>query len=258
MKRSLLYSPSLLTAVLLALLISPPLLLLASDTDISFDSANTSFSKKRYEQAITEYRQLIAENGLSAEYMHNLANSYAANDQYGLAILHYLRGLRLAPGDHDLQGDLALARKNAGIILDSHNKLETFLSFLDRNQWAVSGLVCYAAMALLLLLSVRYRILPWLKWCLAVLVTFCLFSAFAVYSSTERWSAGVIVAPDTRLLISPFEDAASRGELAEGTVIFPKKEYRGFTSVETRNGRFGWIPSATFEKINTHYLTYSR
>jgi tetratricopeptide (TPR) repeat protein len=63
-----------------------------------------------YRQAIAAYEQLIAAGIHNAKLYYNLGNAYFRLNDLGHAILHYRRGLRLEPGNRQLQANLSYAR----------------------------------------------------------------------------------------------------------------------------------------------------
>src|SRR5262249_58044506 len=63
-----------------------------------------------YRQAIAGYEQLIAAGIHNAKLYYNLGNAYFRLNDLGHAILHYRRGLRLEPGNRQLQANVRYAR----------------------------------------------------------------------------------------------------------------------------------------------------
>ncbi|MCI5132521.1 MAG: hypothetical protein D3904_13660, partial [Candidatus Electrothrix sp. EH2] len=80
-----------------------------------FEQANILYTQGELQQAIKQYLSIIDKYGVSAPLLYNLANTYAAAGQVGPAILNYERARHLAPGDADIQGNLAQIRKDAGL-----------------------------------------------------------------------------------------------------------------------------------------------
>src|SRR5436305_9592193 len=63
-----------------------------------------------YQQAMAGYEQLVAAEIHNAKLYYNLGNTYFRLNDLGHAILHYRRGLRLDPGNRQLQANLSYAR----------------------------------------------------------------------------------------------------------------------------------------------------
>jgi len=230
----------------------------SSNLNERLQAANEQYSKGNYSEAIASYRSMTAEYGFSAEILHNLANSYAADGQYGLAILHYLRGLRLSPGDNDLQGDLEMTRKNIGIFTEDYNFKEKVLYLFDLNQWcllALAGYVILTFLAIVYYTLKNFRIAPKLSLITAAFICVCLTGAM---QQKNLWSGGIIVMPEIRLLMSPFPTASPRGLIEEGAIVVPEKKHGEYIYVSDRRGRSGWIRSEAYRQINTSAITYSQ
>src|SRR5215468_12575769 len=80
----------------------------------AFEQALTSptpeAAQDYYRQAIAGYEQLISAGIHNAKLYYNLGNAYFRLNDLGRAILHYRRGLRLEPGNRQLQANVSYAR----------------------------------------------------------------------------------------------------------------------------------------------------
>ena len=113
------------------------------------DRCNSLYHDTSYEQAITCYQALSSE-GISAEILYNIGNSYAQLDQTGRAVLHYLRALCLAPDDSDISGNLSLIRKEKGLFPKDPSLSEQLFGLFSVTQWS---LLCLSALVIYLVFS---------------------------------------------------------------------------------------------------------
>src|SRR5499427_11133783 len=111
-------------AAWLALWASPPTIahaLTYAQQLVQLEQANGAFeqaltsptpeaAQSYYRQAIAGYEQLIAAGIHNAKLYYNLGNAYFRLNDLGYAVLHYRRGLRLEPGNRQLQANLSYAR----------------------------------------------------------------------------------------------------------------------------------------------------
>ena len=214
-----------------------------------FQGAVAAYGRGDYKQAIDGFEALTGE-GLSASLLYNLGNSYARHGQVGKAILNYERALRLAPGDSDIHGNLDLVRKDQGLFQEEQTMGYRFISLLGLNQWiwlATCSLVLFAGILLL-------PFYPALKRSSRYGMALCsLFAAITACSGTigqyQQWHDGVVVVPDARLKVSPFESAASIGTIQEGRLLRPGKVHKQYVLVVDEAGRSGWLAADTFEAI---------
>lgn len=218
-----------------------------------FQEASSAYSSGDYRSAIDKFESL-QKIGLSAPLLYNLANSYAQNGQIGKAILNYERALRLAPGDSDIRGNLALLREKQGLFQEEKSFTQKFTSVLSLNQWIALATCAFVVFAVVLLFSVSFGLRRTSRYtaaaCCLLITVMAVFGAFGRY---QHWHDGVVVVPDARLRVSPFEAAASIGTIQEGRVLHmgKSKTHGNFFLVEDETGRSGWLASDSFEIIAT-------
>lgn len=239
-------------AVLLLCLLLPGLPCRAGDGERQLlQQGNEAYSRGEYPRAIEYYQQLTATAGFSASVLFNLANSYAQSGEIGRAVLNYERALRLAPGDSDIAGNLELVRKESGLYTGEPEGTARFLHLLHLNQWAMLGLVTVVLFTLFQLAALRFPVAG--KVSGGVAIACLLLFGLAVAGTLGRYrefNPAVVLAPDARLLISPFPAAGSVGAIQEGRLVYPDKTHGEFTYVRDETNRKGWIPTATVEPVD--------
>ncbi len=212
---------------------------------------NEAYSRGDYPQAIGHYRQLTASAGFSAPVLFNLANSYAQAGEIGRAVLNYERALRLAPGDSDIAGNLELVRKESGLFTGEPEGAERFFHLLHLDQWAMLGLLAVVLFTLFQLAALKYPFSGKTFGGVAItcLLLLCLAAA-GTFIRYRQFNPAVVLAPDARLLISPFPAAGSIGAIHEGRLVYPEKSHGGFTYVRDETNRKGWLPTAMVEPVD--------
>lgn len=227
-----------------------PLSVLASTVDNRFNEANAAYSRSDYSAAIAIYNQIIEERGFSAGVLYNLANSYAMNGKAGLAILNYERALVLAPGDSDIAGNLQLVRTASGLFEEELTFSERILHTLSMDQWTmVGGLALLLLTATLLTATLR----PKMKRRIVVLISCCcllgtVVAIISVLQLQRRWDSSVVVVA-SRLQVSPFEGAATAGEIREGSRVYTSKHHGDYLYVVDDTKRKGWIEGSAIEPV---------
>ena len=108
--------------------------------------------------------------------------------------------------------------------------------------------LCFGISALLatLVAERKKKGLYWVALCTLLVVLVTLPPAFFRY---QDWNAGVVLAEDAHLLISPFADAAPAGDIKAGRLIRLEKEHGGYVLVETDNGKSGWLNKESFALV---------
>ncbi|CAK8725293.1 TPR repeat-containing protein [Candidatus Electrothrix laxa] len=216
-----------------------------------FEQANILHTQGEFQQAAEQYSGIISTYGVSAPLLYNLANSYAAAGEVGPAVLNYERALRLAPGDVDIQGNVAQVRKEAGLYRDDRPLYRRLAEILGADQWlmiAGCAFFCLGLSALLVTTGVgqKKRALHWLM--ISSLAVLFLTLPPAVFRYHD-WKIGVVLAEDTHLVISPFADAAPAGDIKVGRLIRPGREHGDYVLVKTETGKSGWLVKDSFALV---------
>ncbi|MCI5223714.1 MAG: tetratricopeptide repeat protein [Candidatus Electrothrix sp. AR4] len=217
-----------------------------------FEQANIAQTQGEYQKAVELYLTIIRSDGVSAPLLYNLADSYAAGGQTGSAVLNYERALRLAPGDSAVQANLDQVRKDAGLYRDDRPLYQRLPALLGADQW----LMIFGFVFVLLSISVlTANLVPgWGRGgfvrCLTTSSLFVLFLTLPpVLLRYQEWDIGVVLEEDARLLISPFDDAASAGGIKAGRVIRPGRSHGEYVLIKDETGKSGWLAQDSFERV---------
>ena len=210
-----------------------------------FAQGNAAYVKGDYDQAIAHYRAALAREGYTPSLLYNLGNAYYKKNEIGQSILNYERALYLDPGNIDIEANLALARKNAGLAISEKTSWKAFFNGLTLNGWTWAGVIALCTFSLMILVNgIRPGILrrPTLK----MMVCFCLLLFMAagagVIIQSEDLNHGVITGKNAQLLISPFDSAAASGVVKSGKVVNLADTYEGYVFIKEANGQSGWVP----------------
>ena len=217
-----------------------------------FLAANKAYAAGDWNKAIQGYESLIIHAGFSASLCYNLANSYARNGQTGKAVLGYERALILAPDDPDTRHNLELLRLEKGLPAGDVSLAHQAGTLLGLNQWAVLAAILLAALSLIQLAAWRFPRSTRLVSALTGVCLLLLALSFAgIAIQYQGWQQAVIVSPQTSLLLSTFDGAASTGVIEEGRMVRVIKSHGNYALIKEVNGRggSGWIPNASFESI---------
>src|SRR5262249_6183763 len=156
-----------------------------------------------YQQAIAGYEQLVAAGAHNAKLYYNLGNAYFRLNDLGRAIVHCRRGLRLEPGNRQLQANLSYARSRRTDQIDVSGQQRAFLPqlFFWSDELSVPTQWTLALTGYCLAWGCAFAYLVWrrasLLWGLAGAAFFCLIFASSTWLTQSQYTtrqAGVIVA----------------------------------------------------------------
>ena len=241
-----------------------PFFLHADGPDPDLDAANRAYTSGSYDESAKLFQQIIAARGYSAPLCFDLANAEARAGHTGAAILNYERARYLAPADGDIDHNLQLARKQAGLEPNSYRWWQIALRNIN---WTVLLGIMAATLLLIFLavigtayahaLATTSRIpLRLLKNIFRAIlfagIPFCLLMGYVELSAigfNDRIE-GVIVAPkEATLRLSPFESADSIGTIPEGELVTVEARHNDYLRIEARDHHFGWIQEKDLEPV---------
>jgi len=218
--------------------------------EVSLEMANRAFDRQEFAEAARLYSTLIKRQGMSANILYNLANSYAQMGQTGKAVVNYHRAIRLSPNDPDINRNLTLTLERAGLYDQEKPVYEKIADQLSLDQWSY--------LSLIFLITVMGMYSGWLfshqKKLLfrnggLFLLPLLLLASFFTITSYQNHGAAIIIGADNPLRISPFKNAASTGSIQEGRMVKVLSRHGQYLLIEDGVPRSGWVPISSVESI---------
>jgi hypothetical protein len=236
--------------LLMSLLVSCASAATQAGVEELFRQGNEAFSRGDYASAIRSYEKVTGQWGYSPGILFNLANSYALQGETGKAILNYERALRLQPSDPDIIGNLELIKKESGLFPKQPNKTERFFNLLKLNQWSMLILCSLVLLTFFLFSATKLRFSRQLTISISAgCLLLCILAVYGTFFHYQHFNPSIVIAPDARLFISPFDTAASSGAIQQGRRVYPHKVHGDFTYVTDETSRNGWILSEAIEPV---------
>lgn len=231
-----------------------------SHADTLVERAERAYAAGDYERAL-ELLDTVRAEYTSPGLLLNIGNCYYKLGDIPRAVLNYERGLRLAPGDEDLQANLDLARER---VTDRVNQLPAFAlgstwsrvrGGRDVDQWARRSL--WAGLAFFVLLGAGLTLRKrWLKRVLLgtsgaafVFLVIAVVFAAARHAEVVDNSEAIILAPKVDVLSEPRTGTTVLFVLHKGTKVTVLQEQNKWYEVKLPNGSVGWMPPSSLERI---------
>lgn len=226
-----------------------------------FFQGNQAYSEGRFRDAIAHYRASARDGGVSAPLFLNMGNAYLRMGSPGQAIVSYERALLLDPGNPDVRANLAKVRSDLGLFEEPVPVWIRAFDSLSVNAWTW---LASAAFSLLALLSLIRGLMPFyvrhqgmskltsffsFKVVVPLLVVLMVVAATGVWTQFRNVDRAVVIQPDVRLLVSPFESADSITRIREGRAVEVLREFGEYARVRAHNGQKGWVSRAVMEPI---------
>ncbi|MBI4720153.1 MAG: tetratricopeptide repeat protein [Chitinivibrionia bacterium] len=246
-----------------------------------FQSANGSYERGEYEDAIKAYRALLDAGVSNADLFYNIANAYFKSGDLGRAVLWYERSLRRSPRDDDARANLKLVRSmlKDNQFLEKKTWYARPADWLERSLSLNESLVLTSMLYVLLCLAVigfifmdsrpvraaheRFSrvspgrllgLMPRQDFALAVVLLCALVTAssglsFDKVMHDRKRSDAVVVVSEAPVYSAPAEDSVLQFRIHAGTKVGLKEQRHGWIRVSLPGGLSGWVANTSAEAI---------
>jgi Uncharacterized protein conserved in bacteria len=235
---------------------------MAQSSENLFQSANSQYSKKQYQQALTKYQKIEKQGAVSPLLYYNMGNTYFRLSDYASAELYYERGLRLSPNDDNLNTNLKVVKARlkgdiypiGDFVIVRYwyalSNLFTPFAWL----WISVGLfvLCCGGFSIYYF-AFQYKVLSFYAF-LALLLIFVL-SVFCGISRDNRLhnhNEAIVFAEQCSGKDSPDEKALDKVRIYKGSkvkIIDKDAEAKEWIRVQTTDGQQSWIRLADIQII---------
>ncbi len=230
--------------IVTALILAVCSIAVAGEKEGLFSQGNRAYVEGDYQKALSCYQQVMEQEGISSSLLYNMANAYYHTRDIGNAVLYYERALYLDPDNLDIQKNLAMTRKDFGLMEKNTDGWEHYFHFLNLNGWTWLASASLTVFCLIFLLRGLYR-KPGRNRVLRVLsvaaLCLSLVSGIGVLSQYEWMDRGIVTAKDASLLVSPFDTASKSSAIKDGRMVRIAKRYKDYLLVKESTGESGWI-----------------
>ena len=224
-------------------------------------SADAQYAKGNYQQAATEYVELLKTTP-SAETYYNLGNAYYRLGNITQSIIAYERSLRFAPGDADARYNLDfLYSKTIDKITPADEMFfyiwyRSLVNSCSIDAWAHLSTIAFVATLLLVLLflfgsSVALRKTGFY----GALVCLCFFAFTTLFAwqqqcAFEERNKAVVTAPTINVKKTPSDTASDAFVIHEGTpVTIIDRTMKQWYNIRLADNKEGWVPANFVEVI---------
>ena len=247
--------------VMTLLLLLGILLVSASAGAVTKQNADAEYSKGNYQQAITDYQELLGK-GVSADIYYNLGNAYYRTDNITKALLAYERAHLLSPGDGDIRFNLEMARSKTIDKITPESEMffvtwyKMLVNLMSVDGWAITAIIALLiaiVATLLYLFSEKVRLRQFGFY--GGIFFFVLFILSNVFAFNQRYlllnrTGAIITAPAVTVKNGPSASSGDSFVIHEGTrVDILDKSIAKWRSVRLADGREGWVSADQLEEI---------
>lgn len=245
-----------LVIVLLVLFFAP-----ASSFAITKANADAEYAKGNYQQAITDYKELL-ETTKSPELYYNLGNSYYRTGNITQALIAYERALKLAPGDRDIRYNLQFVQSKTIDKITTADKMffvtwyYSLMNLTSVDGWAKIAVACIMLAVLLMLLYLfGPNLLSRKVGFYGAVALFVLLFVSNVFAYQQKQmllnsNSGIVTVPTISVKSTPADSGSDVFVIHEGThVDIIDKTMKNWCAIRLADGREGWLKTSQIEEI---------
>ncbi len=234
---------------------------MATENNVTLDSANAAYLKGNYEKAIKLYQSIISNGEVSPELYFNLGNAYYKANNIGYAILNYERAKKLSPEDDDITVNLKLANQKTEDKIEAAPQLflttwkNGIVDMMSEKNWSE---LCIVLLVFSLLLFAVYiftsrRGLKQVGFfggsILIVSSIIVFFIARHKFELTKTSNEAIITSSTVTVYGSPNEKGTKLFILHEGTKVRITEDDGNWTEIKIANGNVGWVPGKSLSPV---------
>jgi hypothetical protein len=186
----------------------------------------------------------------SADGLYNLANSYARSGKPGLAVLSYERAALLAPGDPDINANLAYVRASAHVTVKPRNGFARLGHATSPTSAAWLGVLGLALVGIGLVarrIALRFLWIPGSAILLGVALI--ALTASNVLLLWPRMHDAIVLIDQTPARVAPAPMGDTAFVLREADSVTMTAEHEDFILIRTDGGLSGWVARANLGAV---------
>ncbi len=233
-----------------------------SASAITKTEADSLYSREHYPQAAAAYKEILHTQGVAADIYYNLGNCYYKMDSIPFAILNFERAYVLDPGDSDIRNNLTFARGKTIDKVVPPSKMffvtwwNNFTHLQSVDFWARLAIAFFIiALLSLLVYFLSYNIqVRKISFTLGI-ISLCLVLLFNLAAYSQNYEirhhvAAIVMDPAVSVKSSPSHNSTDLFIIHEGSKVeILDTSMRGWIEVKFEEGKQGWIPLQSVEKI---------
>ncbi|GGD81234.1 SH3 domain-containing protein [Planktosalinus lacus] len=227
----------------------------------AFEEGKSHYKEANYEAAINTWESILESGKHSAALYYNLGNAYFKSNEIAPSIYYYEKALNLAPGDSDIENNLAIAQSQTVDIIEPLPKnlistwVENAISAFSFDTWAWMSVFLVFVFAILFLIYFfsRRSSIKRIYFSGAFIVLFfaivSLYIAFMSYNSFTNDRSGIIFATSTQVRSEPLNRSETSFVLHEGTKVEIIDEDDDWFRVQLADGKDGWVQKGDLKEL---------
>jgi tetratricopeptide (TPR) repeat protein len=229
----------------------------AQDSKSIFQTANTYYQNKQYDEAAKMYLLLIKKDKKNANAYYNLGNTYFHLKQYTNAVLYYEKAKKLEPENKYINHNIQLTNNKLFSKIEFSKEffvtkqLKNVVHAKSSESWSIFMLVAFWLSVLLMCIHFFFS----KKILFKIGLTACLLSfvfayfTYTAYKAEHQQKFAIIMQTNAFLKSAPVESMNAATAIQSGLKVEVIDTDKNWLKVKLPNDKTGWIEKNNLELI---------
>ncbi|WP_428898504.1 SH3 domain-containing protein [Parelusimicrobium proximum] len=209
------------------------------------------YREGRFQDALSEYNNLLKTEQTSPFLYYNIGNSYYKLGRTGMATAYYMKAFELAPRDRNIRENLALALENTGQqLVPAGVPAVLFYAYTYLSAGEIGGVLVIVSWALGVMVCFWFLKKKGMAVCIILFI--CLLAAGIWRVARERGEAGraVIISPVAELRSGPGEKFPVSVSVEQGYTAAVQDSKDNWLEISiSLTGQRGWIDNSEIIRL---------
>ena len=226
-----------------------------------WEKANAFYTTEDYQQAISNYEQILRTGQVSAKLYFNLGNAYYKAGNMNQAILNFERAKVLSPNDENIDFNIRMANQ---FVVTSIEPLPlpfflrwrtSVINMYPSDTWSYISIAAFVLFLLLIGLFIFSRVVTIRRISFLLGIFMVIFSGFTYSFAAkqkkkimERNSA-IVFCPRVTVKSSPSQTGTDLFLIYEGLKVEITDSVSTWKEIKLADGNQGWLPDSCIVKI---------
>lgn len=234
---------------------------IAAQPEALLEEGNELYKAEDYSGAIQKYSAVINEGYESPVLYFNLGNAHFRNGNLGESILFYEKGLKLSPGEEDIEYNLAIAKARTVDKIEEVPQIfiiewwDTLLASFSVSTWGLFLIFWFVlfTISVAVFLTAKTGLTQKLGFWSGSLFLFLTLTVgvflFADYTRETSRVDGVLLSEVVSVKVSPDRNSNDAFILHEGVKFRIEDNVGDWSRIKLSDGKVGWVNKTTYEII---------
>jgi tetratricopeptide (TPR) repeat protein len=226
-----------------------------------WEKANAYYTTGDYQQAITNYEQILLTGQESAKLYFNLGNAYFKAANYNKAILNFERAKVLAPNDENIDFNIKMTNQ---FVVTSIEPLPlpffirwrtSVINMYPSDTWSIISIASFIGFLILIGLFIFSRIVMVRRISFLTGIFVLIFSGFTfTFASKQKMkiderSGAIVFCPRVTVKSAPASTGKDLFLIYEGLKVEITDSVNTWKEIKLADGNQGWLPDSCIVKI---------